>query len=829
MKKKGRSVMLIIAVIVAAQTVLCPVGVAAASTSKPVVLQLRWQHQYQFAGYYAALWNGYFEEEGFDVEIRSAFQPDGRVLNAVDEVVAGRADYGVGASDILLSRDKGQDVRLVASFFQRSAVEFYTRSDTPARVLADLAPMKLLRRQGDLLDIELRAMMAAEGISLETEALLPANREVVAEDLISGDYDLVPGYLGTIPYYAAMQGEILNTIHPIDYGIDFYGDSLFTSGYNAQNDPEKVERFRKAVVKGWKYALEHPDMLSDRIAKEFPQPGKTFEELRDYNRHQAEEVYKLTYYPVVEVGNINGFRWRETARILKELGLVTGDPAGGAFIFDYQNLRQQRKEGIQQALILFFGSLIAVLTVLWMVQLKSKTLQLAREVLLKTEAQVSLTQSNAQYESIFNNAVVGITVTDRNGRILQTNERWNALTGFSSGELEGRLIYELMVPEERDKARVENVARVYDEGYVTDRLYQRKDGTTFWGRLYINSIPESFSDGRAYLGIIVDVTSERVEEEALQRSEARFRELVREIAGRASIGGEIAEGERQKLALKLEEINLELEKLFKNEMDDNRLKEALLIHQARQAAMGEMVASIAHQWRQPLNSLSLVLGNLVDAWTFGELDTVSFDRSIDKSRKLISRMSETIDDFRDFLKPDQMMEFFSLNRSLKDVLDLMEDSMRTSGVTVTQELKEEYTVFGYPSQLSQVLFNLLRNALDALLEVDDRQRTIHIEGAAEVCGGAKRVVLTLCDTGGGIDPAVIHRVFEPYVTTKQQKEGTGLGLYISRLIVENTMKGTLSLENTEQGLCATVTLPLSDTAPDWRERTEEGIGGERHA
>ncbi len=819
----------IIAIIVTLQTLFCPLSVSALGAKEHVVLQLRWEHQYQFAGYYAALWNGYFEDEGFEVEIRPGLLPDGRVLSAMDEVEAGRADFGVGAADILLARDQGRDMRLVASFFQRSAVEFYTRSDTPVQTLVDLTRMKLLRRQGDLLDIELQAMLAAEGIHLGTAGLLPANREVAAADLLSGDYDLVPGYLGTIPYYAAMEGETLKTLQPIDYGIDFYGDSLFTSGKVVRKSPEKVERFRRAVVKGWKDALEHPDILANRIAKEFPQGGKSFEALRDYNLNQAAHVLKLTYYPVVEVGNINSYRWQEMGRILKTLGLVQGDPATGEFIFDYDKLKQQQTEALQRAVVMLCGVLIAALIVIWLVLLKVKNRQLASEILQRTEAQADLIRSNQQYESIFNNTVVGITVTDRTGMILQTNERWNELTGFDAGELTGRMIYDLMAPEERDKARVESVARVFDEGYVTERLYQRKDGSFFWGRLYINRIPDSFPDGRAHLGIIVDVTSERIEEAALQRSEARFRELVREIAEGTGMGEEPAEGERQELALKLEEINLELEKLFKNEMDENRRKEALLIHQARQAAMGEMVASIAHQWRQPLNSLSLVLGNLEDAWDYGELDTSAFKRSMDKSRNLISRMSETIDAFRDFLKPDREMEFFSLNRNLQGVLDLLEDSLRTGGVEVAVDQADEYTVFGYPSQFSQVVFNLLTNALDALAEIENGRRHIRITVGQASLGGVDRVSLRICDTGGGIEQAALAGVFEPYVTTKEQKEGTGLGLYISRLIVENTMKGTLSLENTEEGLCAAVVLPLSGKEAARSGQTDGDAGRGQHA
>lgn len=822
-RKHRRRIGIVLAVLFLMNTVLVPLSGCASGNGKPVVLQLRWQHQFQFAGYYAALWNGYFKEEGLDVEIRSGFQPDGSVLNAVEEVDAGRADFGVGAADILLARDQGKDLRLVASFFQRSAVEFYTRGDTPARALAELARMKLFRRQGDLLDIELQAMMAAEGIRLGSDGLLPANREVTAEDLLSGTYDLVPGYLGTIPYYAAQEGKVLRTLQPINYGIDFYGDSLFVSGRTANSDPEMVERFRKAAVRGWSYALEHPEEMAARIAKEFPQNGKTEGELKAYNRNQAEQVRKLTYYPVVEVGNINGFRWQEMGRILKTLGLVKGEPSGGELIFDYQLLQQQRTERFQRRLILGFGAFLALLTVVWVILLNVKNRQLAREVREKNKAQAELIRSNQRYESIFNNTVVGITLTDRSGRLIQTNDRWNELTGYGPGELIGTPIYDLMVPEERDKARVESVAGIFDEGYVTERLYQRKDGSTFWGRLYINSILDLSSDDKVNLGITVDITSERVEQEALQRSDARFRELVREIAGRYDLGAEPMESERHELAFKLEKINLELEKLFKSEMDENRRKEALLIHQARQAAMGEMVASIAHQWRQPLNSLSLVLGNLEDGWAYGELDDASFSRNIQKCRQLISRMSETIDSFRDFLKPDRAMEPFSLNRTVQGVLELMEDSMRTGGIRVTVDAAEEYMVFGYPSQFSQTLFNLLTNAMDALSEVEYGGRNIRISVATEDAYGADRVVLRICDSGGGIAPEVLERVFEPYVTTKDSTQGTGLGLYISRLIVENTMKGSLTLENREDGVCATVVLPLGGGI------TEDGTGGDERA
>jgi len=237
-----------------------------AEATDKVILQLRWDHQFQFAGYYAALWQGYYDDEDLKVEIRSAFTEDGQILQATDEVVEGRADFGVGAVDILIKNDEEFNLAIIASIFQRSAVEFFMKEETHFNSIVDLINLKTARRENDLLDIELQAILIAEGLNPNQLELYKNNGNFTINDLITKRFDVVPVYLSSILYYSQKKGIELKSIKPIDYGIDFYGDSLFTTVALAKENPELVERFKRATLRGWEYALENTEEMAEKIA-----------------------------------------------------------------------------------------------------------------------------------------------------------------------------------------------------------------------------------------------------------------------------------------------------------------------------------------------------------------------------------------------------------------------------------------------------------------------------------------------------------------------------------------------------------------------------------
>ena len=608
---------------------------AQATPLRPVTLQLRWEPQFQFAGYYAALWQGYYADAGLDVTIRSAFDEAGQVRQATEEVQAGRADFGVGAVDILLANEQGESLSVVAAIFQRSAVAYYRLEETSMTTLVDLLDLAVARRRHDLLDVELQAMLIAEGIDPAQLPYTEKSGSFTLEDLTSGRYHLVPVYLGSLLLEARSAGVPVAVLRPLDHGIDFYGDSLFTTTRLTREDPELVEAFRQATLKGWVHALENPSEMAGAITAAFQetqagsyhlmgydQPLRP-SDLLAYNEFQAQQVLELTYYPVVEVGNLHPFRWEQTHQALTRLGLLTEPLDLNRFIFDYSRLQQEKQQHHQQLLLVV--------------------------------------------------TLVGFL----------------ALAGF----------------------------------------------------------------------LLVTIAS---------RGAAR-----------------------------------RLEKLFQREREENRRKEALILYQARMAAMGEMVTHIAHQWRQPLNNLGLVLGNLEDAFWHGELDEQQMIRSVDKSRKLINRMSRTIDDFMQFANPTIQQEVFDVRKAVQEVLDLMEERLRLHSIQVIFEGEDFLFAAGYPNQFSQAVFNLIANGVDVLVEQQPSQRIISIAIWRE----ESWVAVAISDTGGGIPEAVGNRIFEPYFTTKPHKQGTGLGLYMTKNIVENSLKGTLVWENSQQGAVMTIRIP----------------------
>lgn len=258
----------------------------------------------------------------------------------------------------------------------------------------------------------------------------------------------------------------------------------------------------------------------------------------------------------------------------------------------------------------------------------------------------------------------------------------------------------------------------------------------------------------------------------------------------------------------LDELNRTLDQRVRDEVARRKEQESLLIHQSRLAAMGEMIGAIAHQWRQPLNALSLVLQNLLMQHRLGTLNEESMQRMSTKASQLIERMSHTIDDFRNFFKPNKVAAPFRLVQVIRSAAEILEGVLKNHSIELTIECDEDVELFGFAGEFSQVVLNLIGNAKDALLTT--RPGLPHI--AIRVSRDGERIQIEVEDNGGGIDPAIIHKIFEPYVTTKEEGKGSGIGLYMSKMIVESNMGGTIAAQNTTEGARFTLILPARPPA-----------------
>ena len=235
----------------------------------------------------------------------------------------------------------------------------------------------------------------------------------------------------------------------------------------------------------------------------------------------------------------------------------------------------------------------------------------------------------------------------------------------------------------------------------------------------------------------------------------------------------------------------ELDKRVKEEVEKTKEKEQLLMHQSKLASLGEMLGNIAHQWRQPLTRLSLIIQNLEIAFNNNKIDKTYLDNFQKKALAQIDYMSETIDDFINFFRKDTKKEKFYPSKIISKALELMEGRIKQNRVEVFLDVKNEKIINGYRSEFSQVILNIINNAIDVLKERGIKNRKIWIR----VDGG----VIEIEDNGGGVDESIKHKIFEPYFTTKFQSQGTGIGLYMSKIIITQHFKGELFVKNSENG------------------------------
>ena len=253
----------------------------------------------------------------------------------------------------------------------------------------------------------------------------------------------------------------------------------------------------------------------------------------------------------------------------------------------------------------------------------------------------------------------------------------------------------------------------------------------------------------------------------------------------------------------------DLEEQIVRQRDKIRKQNAIMLQQSRHAAMGEMISMIAHQWRQPLNIIALVINkcNVLDG--LGKLDSQSLSENTQIAQEQIDLMSQTIDDFRNFFSPEQEKQPFSPAEKCEQALKLTASLFKSHGIHIEKQIAYTGTIIGFENKLLQVLLNLLKNAADALDERAPENK--HITVAVEERPSGE-IVISVEDNAGGIPDAIVPKIFDPYFSTKS-KNGTGLGLYMSKTIVEEHCNGKLLFENGSEGARFTIVIPAASEVP----------------
>jgi len=330
-----------------------------AGAADKLVLQLHRAAQFEFAGYYAALWQGFYREAGFEVEIKPGAPPGVPPIDPVREIVEGRAQFGTGSVELLIRAAQGQSLLLLAPIFQQSDARVYYRADGDFSSPGELLNGRIGRLPpSNILDLELRSALYAEAIDPDTLRSLSSAPGQALADLASHRVDAAAGSVWELPWQAREQGVALKSFNPASYRVDYYGDSLFTLQRLAKTNPALVQRFREASVKGWGYAFQHSDEIAARVLAELP-IRVAVSDPAGFTRYQTEVARELARYPDVPLGHSNPERWDRIQQSLTEIGEISRPADLDAFLYRSDAAPRSRSDG--QATIAAVASAVALL------------------------------------------------------------------------------------------------------------------------------------------------------------------------------------------------------------------------------------------------------------------------------------------------------------------------------------------------------------------------------------------------------------------------------------------------------------------------------------
>ncbi len=700
----------------------CRPAVTAEPPLEAVTLQLRWLHQFQFAGYYAAQEKGYYREAGLDVTI----SPGRPGLQPIGEVLAGRAQFGVANSELLHQRLLGRPLVALAAVFQHSPSVLLVRADSGIRSPQDLVGKRVMMI-GDDTDADFLAMLRNEGVDVSRLARLNSSYDV--GDLLDGRTDAFNAYVTNEPYLLEQRGVLPAVISPITYGIDFYSDILFTSEQELAERPDRVKAFRDASLRGWDYAMRHPDEIIELILRRYGS-GKS----REHLRYEADAMRRLILPELVELGHMNPGRWRRMADSFVQLGMVKADYRLDGFLYDPDpKVGYSRVKWLGGAA----GGILILLAGTALCQgIFNRRLQ--REVRERKQAEDQLRQTGARLRHLIDGGPAVVysllpSLQAEGGFAMDyVSAALVRLAGYPPAQWHEPAFWsEHVHPDDRQGVSGLNRRLLRERGtLVHEYRFRHADGHYFWVHDSLTVICDEEGRPVEIIGTWIDISARKEAEAALV--------AAKDEADRA-----------------------------------NRAK-------------SEFLANMSHEIRTPMNA---VMG-FAQLALKTELNPRQHDyvERIDRASKALLGVINDVLDFSKIEAGRMDLEriAFRLDAALDSVYSLNAVAAEQKGLLLRFNVAPDVPAIlvGDPLRLSQVLINLVSNAVKftaagevSLLVAKRRERK-----------GQARLLFTVRDTGSGIREEVLPYLFEPFTqedsSTTRRFGGSGLGLAISQRLVK---------------------------------------------
>jgi PAS domain S-box-containing protein len=806
--------------------VLSPSAEPADTGLKKVRIQLKWHHQFQFAGYYAAQAKGFYRAAGLDVELREG-SPSRRALELVQ---SGDADFGVTDCDVLLARMQGKPVVVCAAIFQHSPYVMLSLAKNGITKPSDLIGKRVMvsTNQGEA---EVRAMVIREGLPADRIQFLPHTWNNL--DLLAGRVDAISAYNTVEPNQLRLSGEAPATIRFSDYGVDFYGDTLFTTEALVKKDRALVRAFVDASLKGWYYAMHHPEEMIERILL---MPGVQERGIRRENlAEEAREMVELIQADLVEMGHMNTGRWERIASTFVETGVVPVAAHLNGFIFEPETAPDLKPFFWSLAILSVLGGLGA----LW-------TMQLRRQVELRTR---EVKEGQQKLSAILDNTFLLQGLLDPEGRLMEANNTARAFAGVEMTDVIGKWFWETAwwthSPAEQEKLR-QAIQRIR-QGQVSVR-YETvlPDHTATLHVMDFSVRAVRAEDGRLrYLMVEgYDITDRKVAENARRDSEANLLALLENSSGSIwslgrdlryltfnsryqdhilSLGGQKAQiGQRvdevepaahfalwkphYERALQGERFKASFDQevrgkarilqasfnpirhggevtgvsVFSDDVTDQKQLENQLRQSQKMDAIGQLAGGVAHDFN---NLLTVIQANASLARIM-KLSPEMITRAFHEIQDAASRAGSLTRQLLTFSRQQPINKTtLNLNQVVSDMNRMLQ---RLIGEHIQVHLRlspDPALIHADASMMEQIILNLTVNARDAMPQGGMLTLTTRLlplkqlppQAPADSMPG-EYVCLEVRDTGTGIAEEHLNRIFEPFFTTKPVGQGTGIGL-----------------------------------------------------
>ncbi len=814
-----------------------------------VSIELNWKHQFEFAGYYMAKEKGFYKDVGLDVQIKEYKSG----IDIVDDILKGKFTFGTGYPTLILDRAKGKKIILLAAIFQASPNILLSLKSSGINSFKDFKGKKIMMSKSASESATLLSMFLANGITLKDIHIVPQSFNL--NDLIRKKVDAISAYSSNEPYTLKEMGLPYRIWDPKDYGFDFYDDILFTSSKEFKKHPKIVENFTEATQEGWRYAFSHISETMDVILKKYNTQHKSRKALF----YEAITLKKLAYNHIKKLGSIDKNKIQRIYDIYHFMGFAKHKIDISKFIYQLNNnnelnikeLHYIRKKKVVKICanpnwepIEFVkdnkpkGISIDIMNIVFdnaglkYKYIKTSTWKESQLYLRDKKCDILLSAVDTKKRELFANFTKSymsfplVIVTKKDKPFVQNIE---SIINKTMARKRGSALIEIFrkkypgihIIETKDyKEAFEDVENgkayftiatlpvlsyyknMYDfkelqiSGYLGKKynlsVAVRKDDPILLSILQkeLNNIPKSIKN------IIFQKWIGKKFEKKVQYDKLWKFVIIALILFLVLIAINIITRQYNK---KLEKSVKEIKK----ELEENQRQ---LLQQSRLAQMGEMLSMIAHQWRQPLSAISSTSSTIFLKAKLNKLDKESSIELASKINEYSRHLSNTIEDFRNFFKTDKKQDISNFSVMIDNVVSIVKPSLDSKKIKTIKEIKYKKPFKTYPSELKQVILNLIKNAEDALAENKIVDPYIKMKTYKK----GDKVILEVSDNAGGIPKSVLPKIFDPYFSTKKKKDGTGLGLYMSKIIIEDHCKGAISAYNDKEGAVFKVELELKE-------------------